>query len=536
MIYVRKIFLLILFVFIPLITSGQNTQLLDSLEVALEETNNVEEKISILLDLTQKYEYKNLDTALGFARQAHVLASKSNLIDQEAKVNLVIANLFLIYQDVEKSLDHIYESLRLYEEVDNREGVSDSYNAIGIAYYMQSNFDKAFEYFEKSYNINNELGNKIALATDLNNLGNVYLSKGEYEKCIPYYLDAIKINKEIGDLFGQGINFLNLGESYYKQGRKEASLNYYNKALEIAKKINKHELITTTQNNIASFYLENNDFKNGILFASESLKISKKFNLKKNIYNAAKILQEAYLGEKNLDSAYKYAIIQYSMKDSLDIEEATQKITRLELQYEFEKREQEKKLEQKKKETAYILAIIISVSIFMVILILLIARHRVRVKKNNLEKKEIEGKLELKNKELTINVMSLMKKNEMLTGISTELFEIRNKAIKEETKNAINRISRKIKQSSESEIWEEFELRFKEVYSEFYENLLHRFPNLSPSEQKLCAFLRLNMSSKDISELTGQSLSSLEKARYRLRKKMKLTSSQINLVTFLSKI
>ncbi len=65
---------------------------------------------------------------------------------------------------------------------------------------------------------------------------------------------------------------------------------------------------------------------------------------------------------------------------------------------------------------------------------------------------------------------------------------------------------------------------------------MERFPNLSPSEQRLCAFLRLNMSSKEISELTGQSLNALETARYRLRKKLGISNSQVNLITFLSRI
>ena len=62
------------------------------------------------------------------------------------------------------------------------------------------------------------------------------------------------------------------------------------------------------------------------------------------------------------------------------------------------------------------------------------------------------------------------------------------------------------------------------------------FPDLSPSEQRLCAFLRLNMSTKEISELTGQRISSLETARYRLRKKLGITNSHINLITFLNNI
>ena len=153
-----------------------------------------------------------------------------------------------------------------------------------------------------------------------------------------------------------------------------------------------------------------------------------------------------------------------------------------------------------------------------------------------LTQEKMQMELNTRNKELTLNVMSLMKKNELLTGLSKELYEVKKTVKADETKAVINKIAKKIKHSSETEIWEEFESRFKEVHGDFYKTLLIKYPELTPSEQKLCAFLKLNMSSKDISELTGHSLSSIDKARYRLRKKLHLKDSQTNLITFIRSI
>jgi DNA-binding CsgD family transcriptional regulator len=82
----------------------------------------------------------------------------------------------------------------------------------------------------------------------------------------------------------------------------------------------------------------------------------------------------------------------------------------------------------------------------------------------------------------------------------------------------------------------EFSVRFQEVHQGFCEALLLKFPDLTQSELKLCAFLRLNMSTKEISELTGQRLLTVEHARYRLRKKLGISNSEVNLVTYLSQI
>ncbi len=84
-------------------------------------------------------------------------------------------------------------------------------------------------------------------------------------------------------------------------------------------------------------------------------------------------------------------------------------------------------------------------------------------------------------------------------------------------------------------IWSEFEIRFNEVYKDFYEKLNRSHPDLSTNERKLCAFLRLNMSSKEIASITFQSPKSIDMARYRLRKKLNLDDNK-NLIAYISSI
>jgi DNA-binding CsgD family transcriptional regulator len=242
-----------------------------------------------------------------------------------------------------------------------------------------------------------------------------------------------------------------------------------------------------------------------------------------------------YIKQGNKKDAYDYLLLQYQMKDSLIMMENKAELTKLELQYEFDKKEQIRQIELQRR-NLFILIIIISLLIILIIFILILARQRVKAKNALLVQERLEHELEYKNKELTTNVLSLMKKNEMLSVISDKLVVIKNQAAKEETREAIKQISKEIQKISDKEILEEFELRFKQVHSDFYNKLLQKFPLLSPNEQRLCAFLKLNMSTKEISELTGQQISTLETARYRLRKKLGITNSSINLVTFLSRL
>jgi DNA-binding CsgD family transcriptional regulator len=124
----------------------------------------------------------------------------------------------------------------------------------------------------------------------------------------------------------------------------------------------------------------------------------------------------------------------------------------------------------------------------------------------------------------------------MLSDISNKLVQLEQNAKGAETKETIMKISKDLRNRTDDKMLNEFSLRFQEVHAGFYEKLLKVYPDLTQNELKLCAFLRLNMSTKDISELTGQRLPSIDHARYRLRKKLGLSNSETNLVNFLSQV
>ncbi|MGX9987466.1 helix-turn-helix transcriptional regulator [Soonwooa purpurea] len=88
-------------------------------------------------------------------------------------------------------------------------------------------------------------------------------------------------------------------------------------------------------------------------------------------------------------------------------------------------------------------------------------------------------------------------------------------------------------QKKDQDVWTEFETHFTKVHPNFYAKLSHQFPNLTPNEKKMCAFLRLNMSTKDISAITQQSVNSIMVSRSRLRKKLKIQGEEQNLINFL---
>jgi DNA-binding response OmpR family regulator/DNA-binding CsgD family transcriptional regulator len=149
-------------------------------------------------------------------------------------------------------------------------------------------------------------------------------------------------------------------------------------------------------------------------------------------------------------------------------------------------------------------------------------------------KRAHEEKVENQKRELASSALRLIQVTELNNRMISDLNSIAehtNKKGKEIIRGIINSFSI----HSGENVWNEFETRFENVYETFYQQLIKRFSDLTPGERKLCALLRLNLSTKDIAAITFQNPQSIDVARYRLRKKFNLEQDE-NLVDFLMKI
>ncbi|MEZ4883535.1 MAG: hypothetical protein R3E32_02270 [Chitinophagales bacterium] len=134
---------------------------------------------------------------------------------------------------------------------------------------------------------------------------------------------------------------------------------------------------------------------------------------------------------------------------------------------------------------------------------------------------------------LAASTMNLVVKNEFIEGIKENLKQVKRKGKSNETKQALEQIVREIDTTLRlQEDWKQFKHHFDQVHSDFSIRLAKEFRDLTPNDQKLCAFLRLNLSTKEIASLMGISIRGVEIARYRLRKKIGLEKGQ-NLSKFI---
>lgn len=150
-----------------------------------------------------------------------------------------------------------------------------------------------------------------------------------------------------------------------------------------------------------------------------------------------------------------------------------------------------------------------------------------------LKNEKLEADIAYKNKELANMTMHLIQRGEALSKIKeTILAVVKNHDFSDSNINfrQLIRLIRNVERTNED--WEQFSIHFNHVNEGFFATLKERYPDLTPNELKLCAFLRLNLSSKEIAQLMNITIKGVEVGRYRLRKKLKL-DSEVNLNDFL---
>ena len=162
-----------------------------------------------------------------------------------------------------------------------------------------------------------------------------------------------------------------------------------------------------------------------------------------------------------------------------------------------------------------------------------------RRKEKEMEEEQMKNDLLHKANDLATSTMNLLRKNEELMDIQEGLNKtermLRNG---EKPENVIGHIVT-MRENIDSNIrhdddWKKFEKNFDIVYDEYLTRLGNTFPELTVSDKKLCAYLKMDLSSKEIAPLMNLTYRSVEMTRYRLRKKLNLSREQ-NLIEFLQR-
>lgn len=537
------------------IVFGQHHNKPDSLLLQLKIANNDSARVHLNVELSRFYSTDNLSKALHFAEDAVEIAGKTENNSTLSFALLNIGNVYFTQGLFELALKQYYQYLEIQKAEGNKKGIASALINIGAVSLNLNNFEKARDNFEEALKTFEELSLKSGnskysheIITSYNNLGIACQNLKEQKESEEYYRRGISLaRKTIGQptLLANLLN--NLGSLYLDQKKMPEAYIAINEALKIRLLIPDKNGQGQSYRTLAMYYIGLGNRTKALEYLYKGLDLARSVgNISLQSFLIEKLFTE-YDKTGNSDSALKYHIILKALNDTMNNEETQRELTRIELTSQFNEKENLRKIEQKRKEVQY-LAIGVSMLLLLAIisLLFLLSQNRLkrlRLEKDNanlasenleLEKAVLKQELDLRNKELTTNVMYLVQKNEYITDIAERVISIK-KNLSDTNSNVIDKLISDLQSNSDDKVWKEFEIRFQEVHQDFYSRLNARFPDLTPNEKKLAAFLRLNMTTKDISAITFQSPDSIKIARSRLRKKLGLPQ-EANIIAFLESI
>lgn len=479
---------------------------------------------------------------LSFKEEKHKNLTKGDTLSA-IKSLIKISSLHSTTGSYSKSYDGYWEALILSNAISDSTHMAQIYRKLGTLYSIFRREKKAVQYYELSLKVarktlppskkkdKNISDTFYIIASHNRENGNYGLS----EK----YLDSCRImHSKLGKTEFPFVD-AEQGYIYYHAGKYDEALNILLPIQNFFKE-NYPEYLVIYFSFLGDIYFEKMDYNNGEIYYLKALEFSKLYQSHSNyVPNLYQKLGDLYFRTNKKDLAYKnlqlskdlaedlFGVRSKNNSDILEIKDAF----RIENEKQSAILETAKlnRLEQQQK-TLFFRNIALTVSVVSLLLIsgiIVWYLHKRRTSEKNdflnrqkLSREKNAEILALKNRELTSSALQLIQKDQLIQEIRDGLKTISNTSDKE-VKSLLTKI--KINKNFD---WKQFNARFTSVNKYFYTTLSNKFPELTRKDHRLCALIKLNFTSKEISQLLGISPESVNTSRYRLRKKMGLLKDE----------
>ena len=414
-------------------------------------------------------------------------------------------------------------------------------SSLAIIYARLNNRERAFYYFNRNYQHQKKIKNYPAVAKSLNNIGTLYLNYGKPDSALIFLRKSLNLLNTQSDNALKYFVITNVGRCYEAVGKKDSALIYFDEIQTLLPEIKNPDTRQYIYNAIANYYLNEGKPQTSIEYA---LKAKDENTVKYSFSNlqVLQVLYKSYLALGKYEQSANYFQEYDQIRDSINIEAKAVNVEKQKIEHDFKTREELNRLNDKEKRLTLTIAVLVLFVILLILSIFLIRyknkliKEKLRNELNESRENELKLQIELKDKELASKTIAETRREEVYNSVLQDLKKIRLNTGKEETKQALGTVLNKLEHSSNKSIWEEFELRFSNVYESFYKNLLLKHPDLSTYDKRICALIKLNLSSKEIADISGVSVKSVENIRTRLRKKLNLTNKKIDLNRYISEI
>ncbi|MGI9547476.1 MAG: tetratricopeptide repeat protein [Flavobacteriaceae bacterium] len=411
---------------------------------------------------------------------------------KKAIVLVGIGRTEMFLNNYDLALEKMGEGLEVFIEKEEEMWQAITYLEIGSVHYDLRNWPQSIENYHMALEISRKNERDDFIAAILGNLGGVYIEQKEYDKALTNLFESNKIALKRGSVTNQIITYNDIATAYYGKKEYPKAIENYSEAIKLADSIQSLDVLSDAYEERARVYEEMGNHKS-------ALEDQKNFQIvHDSVYNIAK---------------------------SNQIEE-------LKTRYETEKKEQQIALQEseialleEKQRAATLQNILLILGILAISAVFGLTYYglRQRMKRNRAVREKLDSELAFKKKELTTHALHLAKKNEVLESIKQKANELRLA----ENNNGYKELIRTINfDQQDDKSWENFTQYFEQVHKDFAKTVKLRYPDITKNELRLMALLKMNLSSKEIATILNISQEGIKKARYRLRKKLDISSEE----------
>lgn len=498
---------------------------------------NKKELIELYRYLSKSFYSENiLDSCLYFARKASFLSKEISDPLYKAISDISLGEALYTNMKLDSANNLLFEALEYLEKHHATSFyLGECYHTLAQFYSFLGTPRKAIEFNNKALEVFEKLDKPISIAKVYYTMGSAHLFLDDKKKALLFYNSSILLCKKHKHPRLLSSNYYSVAKLEKDSANINIAKQFVKQAIEIDKKLESNYGLAYDYLLLGEIFYELDSLKLAKSTIHQALELSKTFRLSGVILSCLNCLVDIEYKAENYKDALNYNMQINQLVDSLRVNIDIEKLQEVEKKYQSEKQEYEVALTNQKSKFRNILVLIAVCFLFLVLAFLWFIQ-RAKAKRLKLEQSKLKEEIDYKNKLLATNVMYLANKNEFISSMSKKLILLKENTVKHENSQTLTELVNDIELNLDDDIWKEFELRFHEVHTEFYKKLDKLFPDLTRNERRLAAFLKLNMSTKEISSVTNQSIPAVEMARSRLRKKLNIQNTDLGLSQYITQL
>jgi len=312
--------LLLLFLLLFNLSVFPNTQIIDSLKLKLQTATDYE-KISIMCDLCWEYRLINSDSAIRYGNNALNLAQK---IDNKKGIAQAYNDMGIIYLDHGRyafALDFFSKGMKIRHDLNDSSGIASLYNKIGIVYQKQGRLSKALGNQMNALKIYEAMNNERWVSYCLNNIAIINLNIGNLETSLEYHEKALQIRRTLNDNYGVGASYGNIANVFEAIGKVDEAIINYEEALNIFREIKDKEATSVMLSNLGSIYISKSQYNKALVYLMESLDLREIMGDKKAIASSMLKIGESFMYLDDYDKSYYYLNKARVIAEEIDVNE-----------------------------------------------------------------------------------------------------------------------------------------------------------------------------------------------------------------------